>query len=119
MSVKDRIKKALGMKKSPTKEDIIRELPKHGQKLPLGGTTVTFTWVGKDKEYIGFSWKRMDGSEGYEELRVFDPDLGQADPRHEVWVRGVMNQKELNAQVAIEIKGQNDQIEKKMKRGKK
>ena len=119
MTIKDRIKNALGMKKKgPTKEEIIKALPKHGQKLPLGGTTVTFNW-GPKKDYIGYSWKRMDGSEGYEELSIFNPDLPKSDPKDNVAFRGVMSRRELNVVVAAEIDGQDERIEKMQKRAKK
>ena len=40
--------------------------------IKVGNTSVKIEYAGKDKDYIGFSWKGEDGKDHYEETRASD-----------------------------------------------
>jgi hypothetical protein len=59
---------------SRLKEETINEEPllKDDSTIKVGNTSVKIEYTGKDKDYIGFSWKGEDGEDHYEETRASD-----------------------------------------------
>jgi hypothetical protein len=56
-----------------TKSRFIKEsLPKDGSTIKVGDTSVEIEYTGKNKNYIGYSWKDANGKDNYEETKASD-----------------------------------------------
>jgi uncharacterized protein YegP (UPF0339 family) len=51
---------------------IKESLPKDGSTIKVGDTSVEIEYTGKNKNYIGYSWKDANGKDNYEETKVSD-----------------------------------------------
>ena len=51
---------------------IKESLPKDGSTIEVGDTSVKIEYTGKNKDFIGYSWKDANGKDNYEETKASD-----------------------------------------------
>ena len=57
-----------GVREDKNEEPLLKD----DSTIKVGNTSVKIEYTGKDKDYIGFSWKGEDGEDHYEETRASD-----------------------------------------------